>query len=114
VEAARAAALVALGAGIARISLAAPTALNAAAHGARWLVLTGSGNQLSLDWAATGDGFACTITNLTTYYCLPLLTGFTEAAPRNATLGVRPNGTATLYCLASGSDRIAVLVGDLA
>jgi hypothetical protein len=67
---------------------------------------------LAAAWQDTGDGFSCTITNLTTYYCRPKIEGFTEAVVRGAALGIRPGGTATLFAIESGDERLAFLTGE--
>lgn len=104
----------ALGVGISRLSISTATALTSATHSGKWLVLTDLGNQLSLDWDDTGDGFACTVTNLTSYYCRPSLSGFSEALVRGVTLGIVPGGTASLFCVENGDDMLAFLTGDTA
>lgn len=111
------AALATVGQPTLRLSISTPTALTAEAHGARWLTLTGSGNQLALDWADVGDGFGCTLSNHTTYWCKPSLTGFSDAlivmCGGYVTMGVPPGGVATLFTEVVDGERIARLAGDV-
>lgn len=101
------------------LSISAPTALTRAAHLGRRLVLTASGNQLTVAWSDTGDGFVVTLRNFTTYWALPVLTGFTDAlvrGPSNVALsqGLEPGGTAVLLVEQIGAERIATLIGQVA
>lgn len=109
-----AAALAAIGAAVPHLPVGVPTELTAESHGARWLILTDGGHQLSVDWNDTGAGFSCTITNLTSYGCRPALTGFTDALIRGSDLGIRPGGTAVIFLVETGGERLAFLTGDTA
>ena len=115
-DAAGVAALAALDAAVPQVPISQATALTAAAHGGRWLVLTEAGYRLSLDWGTCGAGFSCTITNLSTYYARPALTGFTDAMVRGrdgGVLGIRPGGTGALFTIEAGGERLAFMVGDI-
>jgi hypothetical protein len=100
------------------ITLAVQTALSRTVHQARTLILTAGGHQLTLDWAATGDGFGCILENEAENWCYPVLTGFTVALPIGASgvalaTGLRPGGMAALLCraLPDGS-RVCRVIGQ--
>ncbi|MBP0491836.1 glycosyl hydrolase family 28-related protein [Pararoseomonas indoligenes] len=74
---------------------AGATALTFAAHNAR-MVIANAGTTLSLDWSATGHGFACMVVNRTGADLAVALTGFSAAM-------VNPDGYAKVRAGAAAS-----------
>jgi hypothetical protein len=93
------------------------TALTLAAHNAR-LVSANPGTTLSIDWAATGDGFSCLVANRTGADLAIAMTGFTGTAPSNpdGLTKLRNGGLATLlaYSPDGGTTRLLLLAGAAA
>lgn len=99
-----------------QIQLTQPASLTLGDHHNATLILTEAAHQISVAWADTGASFSCVLVNATTYDVTPLLIGFTEAVPRNASgrISIPPGGTAALFCQAIGGERVAYLVGEVA
>jgi hypothetical protein len=99
---------------LAVVATAAPTALTLAAHNAR-LVSANAGTTLSIDWAATGDGFSCLVANRTAGDLAIAMTGFTAATPSNpdGLTRIRAGGLATLLAFSpdGGTTRVLLLAG---
>jgi hypothetical protein len=93
------------------------TALTLAAHNAR-LVSANPGTTLSIDWAATGDGFSCLIANRTGADLAIAMTGFTGTTPTNpdGLTKLRNGGLATLLAFSpdGGTTRLLLLAGAAA
>jgi hypothetical protein len=96
------------------IAASAATALTQAAHNGR-LISANGGTTLSIDWAATGDGFSCLVVNRTGADLAFTMTGFTAATPTNPDghTRIRNNGLATLLAFSpdGGTTRILLLAG---
>lgn len=99
------------------LPMAAPTALTAGSHNAR-LLSANAGTTLSIDWAATGDGFSCLVVNRTGADLAVAMTGFTSATPSNpdGLTKIRADGLATLLAFSpdGGTTRILMLSGAAA
>ncbi len=100
-----------------RVTVAATsgaTALTHAAHNAR-LVSANAGTTLSIDWAATGDGFTCLVANRTAGDLAIAMTGFTGTTPSNPDgfTKIRAGGLATLLAFSpdGGTTKILLLAG---
>ncbi len=93
------------------------TALTLAAHNAR-LVSANPGTTLSIDWAATGDGFSCLVANRTGADLTIAMTGFSGTAPTNpdGQTRLRNGGLATLLAFSpdGGTTRLLLLAGAAA
>jgi hypothetical protein len=90
------------------------TALTHAAHNAR-LVSANAGTTLSIDWAATGDGFTCLVANRTAADLAIAMTGFTGTTPSNPDgfTKIRAGGLATLLAFSpdGGTTKVLLLAG---
>lgn len=99
------------------VATSAATALTLASHHAR-IVSANAGTTLSIDWAATGDGFTCLVINRTSADLSISMTGFTGSAPINADglTRIRPDGLATLLAFSpdGGTTRLLILSGAAA
>jgi hypothetical protein len=99
------------------VTASSATALTLAAHQAR-LVSANAGATLSIDWAATGDGFSCLVVNRTGADLAVTMTGFTGSAPTNpdGLTRIRPDGLATLLAFSpdGGTTRLLLLTGAAA
>jgi hypothetical protein len=93
------------------------TALTLGAHNAR-LVSANPGTTLSIDWAATGDGFSCLVANRTGADLAIAMTGFSGTAPTNpdGQTKLRNGGLATLLAFSpdGGTTRLLLLAGAAA
>jgi hypothetical protein len=93
------------------------TALTLATHNAR-LVSAGAGTTLSIDWAATGDGFSCLIVNRSGADLAIAMTGFTGSTPLNpdGLVKIRNDGLATLLAFSpdGGTTKLLMLAGAAA
>ncbi|MGG5810415.1 glycosyl hydrolase family 28-related protein [Falsiroseomonas sp. CW058] len=96
------------------VAAAAATALTLAAHNGR-LVAANAGATLSIDWAATGDGFTCLVINRTGADLAVAMTGFSAATPSNpdGMTRIRAGGLATLLAFSpdGGTTRVLLLSG---
>ncbi len=96
------------------LALASATALTHAAHNGR-LLCANAGTTLSIDWAATGDGFSCLVANRSGVDLSLTMTGFTGTAPSNpdGLAKLRAGGLATLIALSpdGGTTRLLLLAG---
>jgi hypothetical protein len=96
------------------VAAATATALTLAAHNAR-LVSANTGTTLSIDWAATGDGFSCLVVNRTASDLAIAMTGFTGTVPTNpdGLTRIRAGGLATLLAFSpdGGSTKLLMLSG---
>ncbi|WP_270933442.1 glycosyl hydrolase family 28-related protein [Falsiroseomonas oryzae] len=99
------------------VATASTTALTLAAHNGR-LVSANAGTTLSIDWAATGDGFSCLVVNRTGADLALTLAGFTAATPTNpdGLTRIRAGGLATLLAFSpdGGTTRVLLLSGAAA
>ncbi|WP_203073844.1 glycosyl hydrolase family 28-related protein [Falsiroseomonas ponticola] len=99
------------------VGTSAATALTLAAHHAR-IVSANAGTTLSIDWAATGDGFTCLVVNRTGADLAVTMTGFTGSTPTNpdGLTKIRPDGLATLLAFSpdGGTTRLLMLSGAAA
>jgi hypothetical protein len=99
------------------VATSGATALSLAAHNAR-LVSANAGTTLSIDWAATGDGFSCLVINRTGADLAISMTGFTGSTPLNqdGLTKIRPDGLATLLAFSpdGGTTRLLLLAGAAA
>jgi hypothetical protein len=99
------------------VAASAATALTLAAHNGR-LVSANAGTTLSIDWAATGDGFSCLVANRTAGDLAIAMTGFTGTAPTNpdGLAKIRAGGLATLLAFSpdGGTTRLLMLAGAAA
>lgn len=90
------------------------TALTHAAHNGR-LVSANTGTTLSIDWAATGDGFSCMVANRTAGDLAISMTGFTASTPSNPDgfTKIRAGGLATLLAFSpdGGTTKVLLLAG---
>jgi hypothetical protein len=90
------------------------TALTHAAHNGR-LVSANTGTTLSIDWAATGDGFSCLVVNRTAGDLAIAMTGFTDSTPSNPDgfTKIRAGGLATLLAFSpdGGTTKVLLLAG---
>lgn len=90
------------------------TALTHAAHNGR-LVSANTGTTLSIDWAATGDGFSCMVVNRTAGDLGITMTGFTGTTPSNPDgfTKIRAGGLATLLAFSpdGGTTKVLLLAG---
>jgi hypothetical protein len=90
------------------------TALTHAAHNGR-LVSANTGTTLSIDWAATGDGFSCLVVNRTAGDLAIAMTGFTASTPSNPDgfTKIRAGGLATLLAFSpdGGTTKVLLLAG---
>lgn len=93
------------------------TALTLAAHNGR-LVSANAGATLSIDWAATGDGFSCLVANRTASDLAIAMTGFSAATPSNpdGLTRIRAGGLATLVAFSpdGGTTKVLLLAGACA
>ncbi len=96
------------------VAAAGTTALTAAAHNGR-LVSANAGATLSIDWAATGDGFSCLVVNRTGADLAVSMTGFSGTAPTNpdGLTRIRAGGLATLLAFSpdGGTTKLLMLSG---
>jgi hypothetical protein len=96
------------------VAVSATTALTLAAHNSR-LVSANPGATLSMDWAATGDGFSCLVANRTGADLAIGMTGFTGTTPSNpdGLTRIRAGGLATLLAFSpdGGTTRVLMLAG---
>lgn len=92
----------------------APTALTLAAHNSR-LLCANAGATLSIDWAATGDGFSCQVVNRSGADLAIAMTGFTASTPTHpdGLTKIRNGGLATLLAFSpdGGTTRLLMLAG---
>ena len=99
------------------LGTAIATALTLATHNGR-LVSANTGTTLSIDWAATGDGFSCLVVNRTAADLAIAMTGFTAATPSNpdGLTRIRAGGLATLLAFSpdGGTTRVLLLAGACA
>jgi hypothetical protein len=102
---------------LAVVGTTAATALTHAAHNAR-LVAANTGTTLSIDWAATGDGFSCLVVNRTASDLAIAMTGFSGTTPTNpdAMTRIRAGGLATLLAFSpdGGTTKLLLLSGATA
>lgn len=93
------------------------TALTLAAHNGR-LVSANAGATLSIDWAATGDGFSCLVVNRTGADLAIGMTGFTGSVPSHpdGLTKIRAGGLATLLAFSpdGGTTKLLLLSGAAA
>ncbi|MCR0981828.1 hypothetical protein [Roseomonas populi] len=92
---------------------AAATALGFGAHNAR-MVIANPGTTLSLDWSATGNGFACMVVNRTGANLAIALTGFSAGIVNpDGYTKVRAGAVASLlvYTPDGGTTRLCQLTG---
>ena len=96
------------------VAAAGATALTLAAHNAR-LVSANAGATLSIDWAATGDGFYCLVANRSGADLALAMTGFSGATPTNPDgfTKLRAGGLATLLAFSpdGGTTKLLMLSG---
>jgi hypothetical protein len=96
------------------LTLSGVTALTHAGHNGR-LVVANAGTTISLDWTATGDGFACLVVNRTGADLALALTGFTAATPSSPDgfTKIKAGGLATLIAVSpdGGTTRLLLLAG---
>ncbi|UFN49516.1 hypothetical protein LPC08_02390 [Roseomonas sp. OT10] len=98
---------------MARLVLAAATALTQASHNARMLIAN-PGTSLSLDWAATGDGFSCLVVNRSGADLPVTLANFSGAIVNSeGHTKIKANGVASLlvYSPDGGTTRLCHLTG---
>jgi hypothetical protein len=99
------------------IALSAATPITHASHHARFLAAN-TGATLSIDWAATGDGFTCLIMNRTAADLAITMTGFTGTSPTHpdGLTRIRAGGLATLLAVSpdGGTTRLLLLTGAAA
>jgi hypothetical protein len=99
------------------VATATATAVTHAGHNARLLVAN-TGTTLSIDWAATGDGFSCLVMNRTATDLAIAMTGFTGTTPTNpdAMTRIRAGGLATLLAFSpdGGTTKLLLLSGATA
>jgi hypothetical protein len=99
------------------VASAAATALTHASHNGR-LVSANAGTTLTIDWAATGDGFSCLVVNRTAGDLAVTMTGFTGTTPTNpdGLAKIRAGGLATLLAFSpdGGTTRLLMLAGAAA
>ncbi len=99
------------------VTASAATALTMTAHQAR-ILSANAGTTLSIDWAATGDGFTCLVVNRTGSDLAVTMTGFTGTTPTNpdGLAKIRPDGLATLLAVSpdGGTTRLLLLSGAAA
>lgn len=99
------------------VTAAAATPLSLTNHNAR-LVSANTGTTLSIDWAATGDGFSCIVVNRTAADLAIAMTGFTGTTPTNpeGMTRIRAGGMATLLAFTpdGGTTRLLMLSGAVA
>jgi hypothetical protein len=99
------------------LAAAGATALTLAAHNGR-LLAANPGATLSVDWAATGDGFSVLVLNRTGADLAVAMTGFTAATPGNpdGLTRIRAGGLATLLAVTpdGGTTRLLLLSGAAA
>jgi len=99
------------------VAVANTTALTLSAHNAR-LVSANAGAALSIDWAATGDGFSCLVANRTGADLAVTMTGFTATTPTNpdGMTRIRAGGLATLLAFTpdGGTTKLLMLSGATA
>lgn len=97
------------------LAVSAPTALTAASHNAR-LVVANAGATLSINWAATGDGFSCLIVNRSGADLAITMAGFTGTSPSNpdGLTKIRADGLATLLAFSpdGGATKVLLLSGS--
>jgi hypothetical protein len=96
------------------VGLSGATALTLAAHNGR-LVSANSGATLSIDWAATGDGFSCLVANRSGADLAIAMSGFSAATPSNpdGLTKIRAGGLATLLAFSpdGGTTKVLLLAG---
>ena len=98
---------------LARLTLSAATALTQATHNARMLIAN-AGTTLSMDWAATGDGFSCLVVNRTGADLPVTLANFSGAiVSSEGYTKIKANGVATLlaYSPDGGTTKVCHLSG---
>jgi hypothetical protein len=99
------------------VPAAAATPLTLLNHNAR-LISANAGTTLSIDWAATGDGFSCLVANRTAADLAIAMTGFTGTTPTNpeGMTRIRTGGLATLLAFSpdGGATRLLMLTGAVA
>ncbi|WP_372623143.1 hypothetical protein [Falsiroseomonas sp.] len=99
------------------VGTAGATPLTLAAHNGR-LVSANTGATLSIDWAATGDGFSCLVANRTGGDLGIAMSGFTGATPSNpdGLTKIRAGGLATLLAFSpdGGTTKVLLLAGACA
>jgi len=96
------------------VGVSSATALTQATHNAR-LVSANAGATLSIDWAATGNGFSCLVVNRSGADLGITMTGFSASMPTNpdGLTKIRNNGLATLLAFSpdGGTTKILLLSG---
>jgi hypothetical protein len=96
------------------VAASSATALTLAAHNGR-LVSANAGTTLSIDWAATGDGFSCLVANRSGADLAIGMTGFTASTPSNpdGLTKIRAGGLATLLAFSpdGGTTKVLLLAG---
>jgi hypothetical protein len=99
------------------VPTAAATPLTHAAHNAR-TVIGNTGTTLSIDWAASGAGFRCTVVNRTAANLPIAMTGFTGTTPAHPDghTRIRAGGLAELFAYSpdGGTTRVLHLSGQTA
>lgn len=99
------------------VAVAVATALTLTTHNSR-LISANAGATLSIDWAATGDGFSCLVVNRTAGDLAVTMTGFTGTTPTNpdGMTRIRAGGLATLLAFTpdGGTTRLLMLSGATA
>jgi hypothetical protein len=96
------------------VATSGATALTTASHNGR-LVSANAGTTLSVDWAATGDGFSCLVANRTSGDLAIAMTGFSGGTPTNpdGLTRIRAGGLATLLAFSpdGGTTKLLMLSG---
>ena len=99
------------------VAVSVATALTLTTHNSR-LVSANAGTTLSIDWAATGDGFSCLVVNRTAGDLAVTMTGFSGTTPTNpdGMTRIRAGGLATLLAFSpdGGTTRLLMLSGATA
>jgi hypothetical protein len=91
------------GMGFSSVISATTTALTFALHNNRVVILN-TGASLSIDWAATGDGFSCVVINNTASDITPTMTNFTLTTITNYAGGTKIATGGLALLLASTPD----------
>jgi hypothetical protein len=99
------------------IALSAATPITHTSHHAR-LLAANTGATLSIDWAASGDGFTCLVMNRTAADLAIAMTGFTGTSPTHpdGLTRIRAGGLATLLAVSpdGGTTKLLLLSGAAA
>jgi hypothetical protein len=99
------------------VATSGATALTLAAHNGR-MVSANAGTTLSIDWAATGDGFSCLVVNRSGADLAVSMSNFSATTPTNpdGLAKIRAGGLATLLAFSpdGGTTRVLLLSGAAA